>query len=101
MTIDQLKFIILQQRQLLAFLYEHKQFLKNMKRFADEHDMTSEEYDAHNFLKATSKQIAKLVEIQKSLKADVRRMLERGRHMAGIKKRGAIRRAVAEKFGNE
>jgi len=98
MQIDQLKYIIQNQRQQLAGLYEWKAMMKESKQQFDEEGDVDSEYAAHNEIARTSKQIARLVEIQKSLKADVRRMLERGRHMAGIKRRGAARRAtVAEK----
>lgn len=72
LTIKELQSIIQNNRSVLAILYEHKTFYKDAKRAADESGNTSAEYLFHGSIKDLSKQIAKLVSLQKSLKATVR-----------------------------
>lgn len=72
LTIKELQSIIQGNRDILAILYHNKTVAKMDKRFYDEEGDLEGEYSAHNKLKELTKEIAKLVSLQKSLKATVR-----------------------------
>jgi len=86
MTIDQLKFIILQNRKQLSNLYVWKGILKSVKHQYDVEGAIEWEYEAHNNLKRASKHIAKLVTIQQALKFEVQCKLQRARESREINK---------------
>jgi hypothetical protein len=72
LTIKELQSIIQSNRQTLSDLYWAKGMCKMDKRIYDAEGDLELEYLTHNNLKEISKQIAKLVSLQKSLKATVR-----------------------------
>lgn len=80
LTIKELQSIIQNNRAQLAVLYCHKAYYKRLKRTADEGGNTPTEYMCHNKLKELSKEIAKLVLLQKSLKAGVRELVRVDRY---------------------
>ena len=71
MNIKQLQIAIRMNRYILSCLYEQKTTLKQYKRYFDEIEAQSDEYECHNKLKKISKEIAGLVDLQKALKRDL------------------------------
>lgn len=71
MNLTNLKNQILLNRRVLATMYETLAQVKADKRFYDEQDDLEAEYATHNYLKWLRKQIASIVVLQKTLKADV------------------------------
>jgi hypothetical protein len=59
-------------RLILSTLYEDKKLLKKHKRFYDFAEDTAREYACHNALNKITKDIAKLVDLQKALKAELK-----------------------------
>lgn len=73
MQIKHLQQMILINRVILSEQYEYLAEYKRSKRWADENENQMAEYAYHNALKIIRKNIATLVDIQKALKAEVRK----------------------------
>lgn len=71
MNLPKLKQQILVNRRILSGMYECLSQAKADKRQYDEYGDMTGEYEAHNYLTWLRKEIAKLVDLQKALKADV------------------------------
>ena len=72
MNTKQLQVALAQNRLALSTLYEYKASLKESKKKYDKMGYTPGEYDCHNRLKKITKDIAKLVDLQKALKQEVK-----------------------------
>lgn len=71
MNIEQARCILRHNRKYLAGLYEQKTYYKQCKKHCEETGNIGFEYLCHNNIRKLSKEIAKFVDIQRQLKADI------------------------------
>ena len=75
MNVNQIKAQLLRNRKALSMLHSTLQFYKETKKSHDKFGNTGLEYICHNDIREIKPEIAKLVDLQKALKADLAKEL--------------------------
>jgi hypothetical protein len=96
MKIEHLQALRIVLRQELSGLYQSLDIAKENRRAGEETDLQYVEYLWHNYINKLKPKIAKLVEIQKSVKADIKKEISWQRQ---VRKATLMKQSAMENCG--